>query len=379
MVSTAQVVAQDSDYISILQVIDEGDALSEKGNLARARAKYVEAYTALSKLKKENPTYKSKMVSFRLNDVAQKIAAAAEKPAVTNAPSASEYRYTSASASASFGTKPQLKLLDAGAEPRQVLRLKPSVGDKQSMAMTIKISTAIRAPGQNESVMDIPAMLMNMEATVTDVAANGDISYETVLTDASVTGDSEVMPQMAESIKASMAGLRGMSGTGTISDRGISRETELKVPAGADAQVQQTMDQMKEFIANASAPLPEEVVGPGARWEVLTKLDTQGMAVNQTAQYELVSIEGDRAELAMTITQRAAHQKIENASMPGLKLDLTKMTSDGKGTTTVNLSKLLPVAGSLEQRTEMDMAINLGQRKQTMSMSMDMQIGITAE
>ena len=120
-----------------------------------------------------------------------------------------------------------------------------------------------------------------------------------------------------------------MSGTGTISSRGFSKGIEFKAPPGADPQTRQIMDQMKDSFASLAAPLPEEAVGPGAKWEVRMPIKSQGMTIDQTATYELVSIEGESLTTKSTITQHAANQKIENPAMPGLKVDLTKMTGNG--------------------------------------------------
>ena len=66
------------------------------------------------------------------------------------------------------------------------------------------------------------------------------------------------------------------------------------MPPGADAQTRQLMDQMKDSFSSVAAPLPEEAVGPGARWEVKMPIKSQGMTIDQTATYELVSLEGER-------------------------------------------------------------------------------------
>ena len=241
------------------------------------------------------------------------------------------------------------------------------------MAMETKV-------GEMESqAMKMPAMKMTMEVAVKDVSDNGDITYEIVMGDASVSDDPGVMPQVAEAMKAAFAGVKGMSATGTMSSRGLSNGIEFKAPAGSDPQARQLMDQMKDSLSQLAAPLPEEAVGLGAKWEVKMPIKSQGMTIDQTTVSELVSLEGDRLTTKNTITQHAAKQKIQNPAMPGLKMDLTKMAGKGTGERTVDLGKLLPIAGTGDVHTETSMALDAGGQKQAMTMKMDMNFRLEAK
>jgi len=136
---------------------------------------------------------------------------------------------------------------------------------------------------------------------------------------------------------------------------------------------------MKDSFSSSSTPLPEEAVGPGAKWEYKTRLKSQGMAIDQTVDFELVSADGDHVNLRSTITQSAANQKISNPAMPTMKMDLTKMSGNGGGTSTLDLGKLMPVSGTLAEKTEMVMGMNVGQQKQTMDMKMDINVSIESK
>src|ERR1035437_4195643 len=106
------------------------------------------------------------------------------------------------------------------------------------------------------------------------------------------------------------------------------------------------MDQMKSFVTQLVAPLPEEAVGPGAKWEVKMPIKTQGMTIDQTVTYEVASLEGERLTTKSTVVQHAANQKIQNPAMAGLKMDLTKMIGNGTGESTSDLAPTLPEAGT---------------------------------
>jgi hypothetical protein len=150
----------------------------------------------------------------------------------------------------------------------------------------------------------------------------------------------------------------------------------MNVPEGANPQLRQFIDQMKEAFSRFTAPLPEEPVGAGARWEAKMPIKSQGMMQEQTTVYELVSLEGARMNTKSTVTQHAANQTIDNPAMPGMKAQLTRMNGQGKGQVTTDLSRLLPLEGTAELHTDMALTMDMGGQKQPLNMKMDMSVSL---
>ena len=372
----ARADAQDKDYLVIYGIMGQADTLSAGGQTSQAHAKYAEAQLALAQFQRENPAWNIKTVSFRLNYLAEKLAATSAK---TVAPENNTAATAVKKEAAPAAPKSPVKLLDAGSEPRTVLHLHPRVGDQQTVIMTMKMAMTTSAAGKEMPAMDMPAMLMTMDFGVKDISDAGDITYTMVFSDATVAADTNTPPAIAAAMKSSLASIRGMTGTGRMSSHGIIKGVEIKLPAAADPQMSKTMDQMKESFSSSSTPLPEEAVGPGAKWEYQTRIKSQGMTIDQNLHYELIAIEGDRLTLRSTITQNAANQKIQNPVMPSLKVDLTKMTGSGTGNSTLDLGRIMPVSGTLAEKTEVIMDMNVGQQKQTMDMKMDMNITLESK
>jgi hypothetical protein len=191
--------------------------------------------------------------------------------------------------------------------------------------------------------------------------------------------DTNTPPQMAELLKQSLAGVKGVTSKGVISNRGVSKSAEVSVPAGADPQTQQTMEQMKEAMSSMTIALPEEAVGPGAKWEVKQMIQQQGMTIAQTTTRELLSLNGNVLKIKSTITQQAGKQKMQNPSLPGMKADLTKLTGEGTGEGEFDLTKLLTVQATAQMHTEMAMGMNVAGQQQTMTMKMDMDIRLESK
>jgi hypothetical protein len=363
----------DLQFIKIMSVIDQADTLKTNGNDAAAKTKYQEAHRLLLSFRKSHPVWNPKVVAFRLKHVGDKIEALSKPPPVAEGIEAASADGRAGS-SAALPAGVQVKLLESGAEPRRPLRLQARPGDEQAVNMTMKVAMDMELPGMPPQSVKMPAIKLDLAVRVKEVAASGDITYETTLGKASMAEDADGMPQMADAIKASFDSLEGLSGTGTISPRGLGRNAELKMPAGADPQTRQAMQQMNDAFSTFAVGFPDEPVGPGARWEVRLPLKSQGMTITQTATYQLAAVEGDTLTIKSTVTQQAANQKITNPAMPGLKMDLVKMTGTGTGTSTIHLAQLFPSRASMDTRSEVDMAMNLGAQKQTMSMKMDVKL-----
>ena len=369
-VVTSAVKADEADeqFVAIYNAIQQADSLVASNNPTAALKKYQSAERALQSLQRANPNWNRTVVGFRLDYVAQKIAALS-----TNASSAAK-ESASAAGQATEGSTTQVKLLEAGAEPRQVLRLHPKPGDHQTLTMVMNVNMTIKA-GQGElPAMKIPTIRMALEATVKDVAADGDITFEMVTGDASVADEPGAIPQVVDALKTTLAKFKGVSGTGKMSNRGFSKGADIKAPADADPQLRQFIDQMKESFSRFTAPLPEEAVGPGARWEGKLPIKEQGMTLDQTTVYELVSLDGDRLTTKSTVTQSAANQTIDNPAMPGMNAQLTRLTGQGKGQVSSDLTRILPLEGNAELHTDMAMAVDAGGQKQDMNMKMDMTV-----
>jgi hypothetical protein len=369
----------DDQYLRIFNLIEKADALNSKRQSEQALARYRDAQKALENFQKAQPAWNGQLVSFRMEYVAQKIAELAPKAAKSpNEETNQGTQPGQGDSNAAGSSAPDIKLLEPGSEPRKVLRLHPKPGDKQSVTLTLVMAMGIKA-GETENPMKMPPMTMTMDSTVKDVSPEGDIAYEIVMGEAKVAEDSDAMPQLVTAMKAALGGAKGVKGAGVMSAQGVPKSNELDVPTGADAQLRQVMDQTKDSFKNLSAPLPQEAVGQGARWEAKQTIKSQGMTINQTITFQIASIEGDRVTATSTITQSAPNQKIQNPAMQGMKLDLTKMAGTGKGNITFDLGHLMPLASSMDSHTDLSMAMNMGNQKQNMSMKVDLNLKMEAK
>jgi hypothetical protein len=379
----ARVQAQDDDYLAVYGIVEQADALKASGKTNRAYFKYLEAKQALVTLQQNYPGWNTATVNFRQKYLAENIAATAPPAAptrvhvITPAPAA-KAAVSAPSVSADPVAAPDaggdgpsaVKLLNAGSEPRKVLRLHPKVGDHQTLSMTLKMNMGMSMGGNSLPAMNIPTTVMTANILVQDVSPAGEITYKMVYGTPTVAADASAMPAVVDAMKSAMAGLSGVSGIGKVSSNGAGKDLEMSVPDGASPQVIQSIGQMKGVFSSSSIIYPDEAIGVGAKWEYTAKLKSQGMSIDQTMDYEVVSIQGDQITLRGVIRQQAANQMIESPAMPGMKVNLTKMDGTSTANTTVNLGQVMPQTAMIDGTTDMSM----GQGGQAMEMNMKMNV-----
>ena len=378
LVSTALSTRADEEedqYFAVLGIIQKADALESSGQTGKALTKYQEAQRALVIFHRDHLDWNPPVIAYRTKYLADKIALCSQKLAAPAAsPTAPQAATNTGNESTTSESGVQLKLLEPGGEPRQVLRLHPKAGAKQTLSMTLKMAMAMKVGEMENPPMKLPGMVMTFELTIKDVSAQGDISFELLVTGVNVADEPGVLPQVADAMKASVGGLKGLSGKGVISNRGVNKGTEIALPSGADPQIRQAMDQMKDSFANLATPLPQEAVGSGAKWEVRLPLKTQGMSIEQTTSYELASLKDDSLAAHLTLNQTAPPQKVQNPAMPAVKLGLLKMSGTGTGEINLNLTQLMPTTGNISSHSDVLLGVGTGAQQQKMSMKMDLEM-----
>ena len=372
----------DEQFIQIMAVIDRADALRTSGKADAARAKYLEAAKSLTTFKAVNPLFSPRTVAYRLKEVTDRVesthAALPEKPAGSEVikPTA-KLESDSASGSSVSG----LTLLDPGAEPRSVLRLHVKAGDKQTATMTIKVkmdmAVATAGPGGAPApVTAIPAITIPMDVTVQSVADNGDITYQSVMGEATLAEDANTPAAIATAMKTVLGGMKGIVTTGVLTSRGASKEMNFKAGEIANAEVQQFVDQIKEGTGNMGAPLPEEAVGVGAKWQLTRPAKYQNFSVDQTATYELVSVDGNQIKTKFTVNIGG---KGQTPAAKGAAAAGVQFAGTVTGQTSTDLSKVISPSADMDMHIEMSMQMAAGNTKQPVNVKMDMSMGIKTQ
>jgi hypothetical protein len=303
--------------------------------------------------------------------LASPIAMAQDKPASTPT------ERPAAQPAAPADAAPVVRLLDPGAEPRVKLRYAPKVGSTSALTMRMKMNTKAEFGGQ-EMDMNMPTMIMVMDSTVKELRPNGDIAYDAVFSTMDIEDSEDANPMMAQGMKASLNTLKGMTVSAVVSGRGETKSADFKLPPGATEQANQAMDSMKSSVNQMSAPLPEEAVGVGAKWEVVSTIKNMGLNLKQTSVMTLKELSGTSMTLDAQVTQNAEKQDMKMPGMPpGLKVELVSLKSNGSGTVKAATDSLTPIDSTMNLQSDQEMTINQGGGAPGQSMKQSIKMDLT--
>ena len=355
LAAPARAEGPDDDYLRIFGIIEKADTLSQNNQVEPARAKYQEAQVALAKLRRDYPSWNPKTVTYRINYVTEKLSTltAPKTETATTAP---------ATASSSGA-----KLLDAGAEPRKMFRLQPKPGEKQTLELSAKSSMGVGAAGGKIEMIKTPGLKVTFSVVPKSVSDSGDIEYEEVIEGADMVAAPDTPKELIEILKATIASANGFSLKATMSDRGVSKKAEARIPANANAELRESLEGLKNDMTSTTLVLPDEAIGQGARWEHKEKTKSEGMMIDQVTTYQLLAIEGDMLTVKCSTIESAANQKVSNPVMPNAKADLVKLAGTSTAEMTVDPTRLLPIRATVQERRETTLKMDVAGQKQTIT------------
>ena len=267
---------------------------------------------------------------------------------------------------------PVVKLVDAGKGAKKQLRFTAKKGLTRTMIMTMKMGMAMSMGANSMPMQTLPTMKMTMDMKVTDVSGEGDIKYTFLLKQPEVVAEKGTPQTVIDEMKKASKGMAGLTGYAVVTSRGFTKEADINVPKDADPQMKQFMDSIKQSLYQISAPLPDEAVGVGAKWDTVMQLTQNGMTLDQTATNELVELKGDSGKLKLTIKQNAKPQKV---TVNGMQVNVLSLVSNGSGETTLDFTRLVPSQATVTLHSDLKMEAS-GTK---VGMQMDLTMGLSSK
>ena len=256
------------------------------------------------------------------------------------------------------GAPPLVVLLEAGAAPRGDLSYGLSKGSSQPMAMAMNMAVGVKAKGQSMPSMPMPRMTMTFDTLTADKSGAGEFRIESRLTGTAVEPNGGQQEQMARALRPQIDAMKGLAMNYWVDPKGHVHDVKLDMPPSVPPAAQQLMNGMSQSFESMVTPLPQEAVGVGARWQVVSRLATGGADILQAAVYTLKSRSGARAMLDVTLLQLAASDTIHTPQMPaGMSAKVKSFSSTGKGATQLDLKSVAPESGTLALTTAMEISV----------------------
>lgn len=229
----------------------------------------------------------------------------------------------------------KVEVISRGAEPHAVVEYTLTEGQRQTATMTMRMSMAMTGGGQDFQVA-IPAMVMDLALEVLE-ATDDRYVIRTDFVGVRLEAATPEQEQMAAGMRGALDAMTGMSGTMTMSRQGEVIDFEMDIPDDIPAEMRTTIEQMNSGVEQMAAPFPPAGVGVGAKWRVPQTMETGQIKMEMVAEYHLVKLDGDTAELEYTYTQSAPQQTMQGA-------ELLELSGSGTGTVTVSFNAVVPRA-----------------------------------
>lgn len=170
-----------------------------------------------------------------------------------------------------------VKVLEAGKPPRTKLRYGWRTEQAEQLVMDLRTSASAAASGGAEQpAIPLPPVHVVVAIDPRDVSAGGDLRYAWRVTSATVLTDVRAPSPVISGMRAEVLAIEHLAGTAVVTARGLAREVDIDpatlIDAGATGQM---VEQIRQTLRDVAAPLPEEEVGRGARWQKQSQLDAR--------------------------------------------------------------------------------------------------------
>jgi hypothetical protein len=230
-------------------------------------------------------------------------------------------------------------VLDAGQEPRELLRYKIGHGTTTSSTMDFGIaSLATSSSGSELSVT--PGVRLHIVSGPTMEGKRGSTRFDVRIIKSEAITPEGISPEFALDLNRSASVLNNVGGWVEVDDRGIIQRTELNQSAKrADVPVRLLVMIINARTSLSRVILPAEPVGAGARWEARKELTLYGFEVSQVDTYTLVEKVGDELKLNVQIQQIALPQTI-TFEEEGIELSVESFKMNASGEVIANLNAL---------------------------------------
>ncbi len=266
-----------------------------------------------------------------------------------------------------------VEVLDPGAEPRRELRYTMRKDDVGGLAMTMDMTMKLRLADQPPRTTLVPRMVMSFDVAITQ-SEGADVQITSTIREARAEPRDGVDARTAQALSPKLARMAGIVTKAWMDPRGNVRDTSAELPPGAPAELEATLDQVRQAIEGASVPLPIEAVGIGAKWRVLKRVVSGGLDVVQVVSYRLDEMQGDVIVLDAVVVQFAG---ADTAQPKGVPVRVLHFGSTGSGQSKVDLRGPVIPNAAAQSDTAMEMQVSAGGVEMNTAVDVQLQMQLT--
>jgi hypothetical protein len=217
------------------------------------------------------------------------------------------------------------------------------VARKEQLAMDLRPSASFEVAGVKQPDVALPPVRIVIDIDPQSVSPDGNLDARWRVTTARVQEAPQPPSQIADGMRAEVAAIEHLRGGARVSSRGISLgvsiDADSLVDAGATGQM---VEQVRQTLRDVAAPLPEEEVGLGARWQKITQLDAKETPIAQTETFTLTASHGSEGTLDAVLAQTAPAQPLYRPGTDASPARIDSMLASGNAKEQFDLTRLVP-------------------------------------
>lgn len=257
------------------------------------------------------------------------------------------------------GVRAKVRVLDAGKEPLAKLVLAPTKGASQPLRLDIdqKVSTVLN--GQATEVSSPPQTLdVDMDTGDVDEATGALVTM--TLKRISLKPVAGIDAASLAEVQKQLSGLNGYAVRERVSPFGDASDAKAELPKSAPQGAEVMITALNDIFRTMLPILPEEPVGPGAKWQALSREDHGGANVMVLTEYTLKERTESQATLNFTAKQVAVGDqfKLPIALPEGTTTRLTKFSSTVSGSLVIDPKQIAPIKGRSSQDTKVGIEVS---------------------
>ncbi|KPK15512.1 MAG: hypothetical protein AMJ62_08865 [Myxococcales bacterium SG8_38] len=243
-------------------------------------------------------------------------------------------------------------LLEAGQEPRELLRYKLTDGTITTSTMEVTTSSMATTTSAGAEIARRPGLRVVVTSGPAVNLPNGNTRYDVQIVNAEAIMPAGVDPQVKNDLDRSAALLKKVRGWIEVDDRGIVQAADLsQATKDANLPARMLISIVNARTSFSRVMLPAEPVGIGAKWETTKDLMMFGFKIKQVDRYTLTDKIGDELRLDVDIVQTAPKQTL-TLEEDGVEYALESLSMSAQGTVVLNLNALEGSAEAMGQSAE---------------------------
>jgi hypothetical protein len=257
------------------------------------------------------------------------------------------------------GARPVVKLLDPGAEPRAVASYALVKGAAKPLQMGMDLEMGMDAGELKLPSTRLPRMVLVFDFSAGDQKGT-DWPIEGKLRNVSVEAKGAAQDQIAAALRPQLGALAGIGMTYFLDVKGRVRDVKVTLPDSLPAMAGQMMSGMTQSLESMTSPLPDEPIGVGATWEVLSRIVANGADLLQISTFTLEKREEKLLSLDSVVRQYVAKETVNPPGMPpGTKARLVSYKFKGGGKTVFDTADVAPRSGSSSANSAMQIELQM--------------------